>query len=189
MRALSPEEAAVIDTPHRVWGVDSEGRPVGLVPAAEAFAVVAGPVGPGLRLDLLSGQWVRDVPLAELQAQALDRIDRAAGAARLRYITDVPGQQAVYVSKELQARQFKAAGYPAGAVPPYVAAEVLAMGEGITPQQAADSILAIADQWQGVLSPRIEQVRLKGKWAIQAAGTEAAVQAAALSAIDALAAI
>jgi hypothetical protein len=189
MRALSPEEAAAIDTPHVVWGVDSEGRPLGLVPAAQAFAVVDSPVGPGLRLDLLSGEWVRDVPLAELRAQALDQIDQAAGAARLRYITEVPGQQAVYVSKELQSRQFKAAGYPAGAVPPYVAAEVQAMGEGTTPQQAADSILAIADQWQGVLSPQIEQVRLKGKWAVQAAVTAAAVQAAALSAIDALGAI
>jgi hypothetical protein len=189
MRALSPEEAAAIDTPHQVWGVDSEGWPLGLVPAAQAFAVVDRAVGPGLRLDLVSGEWVRDVPLAELQAQALEQIDQAAGAARLRYITEVPGQQAVYLSKEAQARQFKAAGYPTGAVPPYVAAEVQAMGEWATPQQAADAILAIADRWQGELSPRIERERLRGKWAVQAAGTAAAVQTSALAAVQALAAI
>lgn len=193
MRALSPEEAAAIDTPHQVWGVDREGWPLGLVPAAQAFAVVDRDVGPGLRLDLQSGEWVRDVPLAELQAQAqaqaLEHIDQAAGAARLRYITEVPGQQAVYLSKEAQARQFKAAGYPVDAVPAYVAAEVQAMGEGATPQLAADSILVIADRWQGELSPRIERERLKGKWAVQAAGTAAAVQTSALAAVQALAAI
>jgi hypothetical protein len=193
MRALSPEEAAAIDTPHKVWGVDSQGWPLGLVPRGEAFAVVERQVGPGLRLDLGSGLWVRDlvrdVPLEQVQAQALEQIDQAAGAARLRYITEVPGQQAVYLSKEAQARQFKAAGYPADAVPPYVAAEVQAMGQGATPQQAADAILAIAERWQGVLSPRIELERLKGKRTVQAATTSAAVLAAAQAAIEALAAI
>lgn len=193
MRALSPEEAAAIDTPHQVWGVDNQGWPLGLVPRAEAFAVVGRQVGPGLRLDLESGQWVRDlvrdVPLEQVQAQALAQIDQAAGAARLRYITEVPGQQAVYLSKEAQARQFKAAGYPADAVPPYVAAEVQAMGEGVTPQQAADAILAVAERWQVVLSPRIELERLKGKRAVQAATTAAAALGAAQAAIEALATI
>lgn len=193
MRALTTEEAAAIDTPHQVWGVDSQGWPLGLVARGEAFAVVERQVGPGLRLDLESGQWVRDgtrdVPLDELQAQALAQIDQAAGAARLRYITEVPGQQAVYLSKEAQARQFKAAGYPADAVPAYVAAEVQAMGEGATSQQAADAILAIAERWQGVLSPRLELERLKGKRAVQAATTAAAARMAAQAAIEALAAI
>jgi hypothetical protein len=68
-------------------------------------------------------------------------------------------------------------------------AEVQAMGQGATPQLAADSILVIADRWQGELSPRIERERLKGKWAVQAAGTAAAVQTSALAAVQALAAI
>ena len=86
-------------------------------------------------------------------------------------------------------QQFKAAGYPADAVPPYVAAEVQALGQGATPQQAADAILAIAERWQGVLSPRIELERLSAKRAVQAATTSAAVLGAAQAAIEALAAI
>ncbi|MFZ5544410.1 MAG: hypothetical protein ACOZJZ_12690 [Pseudomonadota bacterium] len=190
MRALSPEEAAEIDTPHLVWGVDSEGHPLGLVPRERAFAVVARQVGPGLRLDHGTGEWVREAAaLDDAKAQAHAQIDQAAGAARLRYITEVPGQQAVYLRKEEQAREFKAAGYPAEAVPPYVAAEVNAMPEGTTPQQAADTIIAIADQWQLTLSPLIEQERLKGKRAVTAATTLAAVQAAALAATEILAAV
>jgi len=113
-------------------------------------------------------------------------IDTAAGEARLRYITDVPGQSAVYLRKAEQAREFEAAGF-AGDVPPYIATEAGALG--ITAEQLARQVLDIAALWDDTLSPAIEAARIAGKQAAQAGETTEAVQAAAQAAIEALAAI
>jgi hypothetical protein len=102
----------------------------------------------------------------DLLAAAQRAIDAAAGAARLRYITDVPGQEAVYLRKAEQARAFRDAGY-AGEPPPYVAAEAAAIDD--TPQVACDGILAIAEYWDDVLSPAIEGGRIAGKRDVSAA--------------------
>lgn len=130
--------------------------------------------------------WIDPRTLAGAQAAALVRIDDAAGAARLRYITDVPGQQAVYLRKMEQAQAFAAGGY-VGDPPPYVASE--AQATGATAQVAADTILAVAAYWDGVLSPAIEEARIGGKRNVESAATVAAVDAATQAAVDALAAI
>ena len=124
---------------------------------------------------------------ARLRAQR--DIDRAAGAARLRYITDVAGQQAVYLVKLEQARSYIAAhALDAQAlVPPYIAAEAAAVG--MTALEVAQEVVELATAWNDVAGPAIEGARLGGKAAVQAADDEAAINAARDAAIAALAAI
>ena len=125
---------------------------------------------------------------ARLRAQRA--IDQAAGAARLRYITDVPGQQAVYMVKLQQAQAYVAAhAEDAGAaVPPYIAAEANAVG--MTPLEVATEVVALAAQWNDVVGPAIEAARLGGKAAVTAApADEAAINAARDAAVAALLAI
>lgn len=132
--------------------------------------------------DEVSRRWVATPTLAARQADAQAAIDQAAGAARLRYITDVPGQQAVYLRKLEQAHAWLAE--PVGDPPPYIAAEAAATGE--TPTAAAEAILAIATAWDEQLSPAIEGARISGKRAVSAATTAAEVEAALAAAISTL---
>lgn len=124
--------------------------------------------------------------LAEAQAKAQAQVDDAAGQARLRYITDVPGQQATYTRKEQQARQWVDSGY-SGAAPSFIAAEAQALGE--TPQHIAQQVITLADYWAYVKGPEIEAARIKWKAAVRAAETLEAVQAALADAINELEAL
>jgi hypothetical protein len=130
-----------------------------------------------------SRRWIAVPTLAKLKLDAHAAIDQAAGQARMRYVTEVPGQQATYMRKLEQARAYASAGYT-GAVPPYIQAEADATGD--TPQGAADAILTTAALWDDVLSPGIEGARIGGKRAVTAASTAEAVQSAADAAIAAL---
>ena len=121
--------------------------------------------------------------LDELRAAAGAAVDSRAENVRLRYITGGAGQASTYIEKASQADSFKAAGYPAGAVPPMVQAEADATGQ--TPQQAADLILATRDAWL-VKGAQIERERRRGKVDIDAARDEAGVAAARDASIAAL---
>ena len=120
--------------------------------------------------------------LTKLRFFANQEIDRAAGEARLRYITDIPGQEAVYTQKMEQARAFLLV--PLGTVPPYIAAEATATAR--TAQQAASDIMAVAGSWNDTLSPAIEQARIGGKRQVSLATTEAAIALAKDNAVAAL---
>lgn len=101
------------------------------------------------------------IPLATLRSQACDKVDQAAGAARSRYLTVAPGQEATYIAKELSARAYKAAGYPSDTTAyPWIAAESVATGA--TPTVAADNIIATADAWAAI-GAQIEEIRISGK--------------------------
>ncbi len=124
-------------------------------------------------------------PLEEARALALLEVDQAAGAARARYITTAPGQEAVYMLKLEQARAYQAAGY-AGAVPELIQAEADALG--VTAQEAADLILATAAAWTAKAA-QIERIRRGRKAEIEAAADVAAIEAARQAAITELAAV
>lgn len=124
-----------------------------------------------------------------LKQRAHRALDEQAGQVRLRYITDVPGQQAVYITKLEQARAFLAAHAlnSGAAVPPYLAAEAGATGE--TALQVATAITTLATLWNEQLGPAIEGARLGAKRSVSAAQDEAAVAAAlsaGMAALDAL---
>lgn len=124
-----------------------------------------------------------------LKLRAHQALDACAGQVRLRYITDVPGQQAVYMTKLQQAQAYLVAReLDAGAVvPPYLAAEAFATGA--TALQVATAIISLATVWNEQLGPAIEGARLGAKRAVSDAADDAGVQAAlsaGLAALDAL---
>jgi hypothetical protein len=131
-------------------------------PQPTPAAVPAVPTGL-CRWDADLADWVlkKPPPTAE---QALDRaladIDTAAGQARLKYITAVPGQAETYQRKEQQAREWAGASF-AGAAPSFIAVE--ASARGLDAQTLAETIIQRADYWVYVKGPEIEGCRLKWK--------------------------
>lgn len=101
-------------------------------------------------------------------AYAHDLIDAKAGAVRECYITIAPGQEATYMLKAEDARNYKAAGYT-GTVPPLVNAEATATGTTAT--QATDRILYEQEMWRQ-LAAMIEGTRRAGKIAVSNAVEE-----------------
>ena len=170
-----------------------EGRVVQVVPDGAEFPVapplawVAAPpeCEPGWTYDGAAVSPPPAPPLAEVRAGALRAVDQAAGAARARYITTAPGQEAVYMLKLEQARAYQAAGY-AGAVPELIQAEADALG--VTAQEAADLILATAAAWTAKAA-QIERIRRGRKAEIEAAADVAAIEAARAAALAELAAV
>lgn len=115
---------------------------------------------------------------AELQSD----IDRAAGAARERFVSPGYLMDQEYKRAEEAARIFKSAGYPSSDVPSAVSS--WAAAKGWTPQAAADDIIAQADYWYGAID-QIREIRLAGKAAVQA-GTADQREATAQQYIDQL---
>jgi len=122
----------------------------------------------GHSLSNLNGEWVADDeeavqaiidsfdPWPYSAKEAKDAIDEAAGAARARYITTVPGQESTYMTKEQEARQYLADG----TVGPMLQAEADATGK--TVDVIANEIVTVADQW-AQLGAQIEALRMAGK--------------------------
>jgi len=106
--------------------------------------------------------WVDTQLLADAIAEAVASIDSAADAARLKVIARQTNT-AEYQRAEVQARTFKAAGYPHDDVPSCVASWARAKHrDGWTAGQAADDIIAMADLWYDVLDA-IRDLRLCAK--------------------------
>lgn len=98
--------------------------------------------------------------VSSMKLAMLTQVDAAAGRARLRYITDIPGQTETYRVKEDQARMWKAAGFM-GEPPSFIKAEATATGK--PPQVIAENVLAAADFWIESKAPEIEASRQKWK--------------------------
>ena len=78
---------------------------------------------------VVDGELVRpegwaDVALTNARLEAVARINAAAGAVRRLYVTDIPGQEALYLMKETEARAWLAEGEPNPADYPLIAAEI-----------------------------------------------------------------
>lgn len=115
-----------------------------------------------------AGSWIFDQSLEDAHLTALlyglcSQIDHAADDAR-RAVAGDPLRAVEYDRAAAEALAFAAAGYQ-GEVPPMVAAWAIG---GRTPQQAADSILAEAAQYNGALV-QLRTVRLQAKELIRAA--------------------
>jgi hypothetical protein len=111
--------------------------------------------------------------LATTVANAILNIDTEAGKARLRYITDVPGQQAIYTEKLVQAKDYLANTPADTSAHKYIGGE--ASARSINATQAATEIVAIASAWED-LSVAIESKRIEAKAAINALPETATVQ-------------
>ena len=136
---------------------------------------------------------IRGTGSPELAAQALTRtktiararINDAIGTVRLKYVTDIPGQQTIYTEKQAEARSYLTT-VPAPATLadyPLLAAEV-----GVT----APTARQLAQVWanKAVLFKQVaaitEKLRMQAAFAIEAAPTEAAVDAAVEAALTTL---
>lgn len=126
--------------------------------------------------------------LATTKARAATMIDMAAGQARLKYITAVPGQDATYQLKSADAKGYKGASYPVSQIDnfPMVKAEA----EAVNPhapdyEAAAKDIIATEAMWVQ-LAAIIEKLRRGGKIAVDAASDSAAVDTVRASVIAAL---
>ena len=88
--------------------------------------------------------------------------------------TATPGQEAIYITKYEQAKQFRDAGF-LGDVPPFIAAEAAA--RMITAQAVAEEVISVAVPWETIIGPRIEALRMAGKSKIVTASTQQDVDA------------
>ena len=145
----------------------------------------------GYSLVQRSGEWISsdDVavqaiidnfnPLPLLQKEYVDLVNSIAGETRIKYVTNVPFQEAAYQMKEADTRRYKDDGYPADlTLYPFTASE--ADATGLTPTQAADLVIAQADQWV-LLSAMIEGLRRKATVSIEAVTDWQQVRAVAQS--------
>lgn len=120
--------------------------------------------------------------LEEQRATALLAIRDAIGAVRRLFITDLPGQEMVYMAKEIEARAYAALPSPPPDLTdfPLLAAEV-----GITAPTASELAalwLGMAAAWRAVAA-QIEPLRLTANAAAAAATTPTEL-ATALDAIS-----
>jgi hypothetical protein len=106
--------------------------------------------------------------LEEVDAHLQARIDQEAGAFRLQFITDVPGQQATYQLKESEALEYGVNGKVDPAAFPLLAAEAAETGKPL--DQLAAEILTRASQWRWI-NARIEGRRIGAKDRIRKAST------------------
>lgn len=113
--------------------------------------------------------------LEAAKAAALEQLDAVIAAQRRALITDLPGQDAIYLAKEAEARAWLAAVVPDLGDYPLLQAEV-----GITAPDV-DALAALwldmAGQWR-VAAAQLEARRFAGRQAIDQATTLAAVHAA-----------
>ncbi|WP_367599268.1 hypothetical protein [Pseudomonas fulva] len=121
------------------------------------------------------------LPFGAALQVACRQVDQAADAARLAVLGD-PLRAFEYRIAAEEAQAFAVAGYK-GAVPATVQAWIDAAD--LSPQDAADSILAEAAAWKGALYA-IRAARLKGKQHALKAGTHEAVEVVTDEAIAAI---
>ncbi|MFO6420150.1 hypothetical protein ACLBKS_08105 [Hylemonella sp. W303a] len=124
-------------------------------------------------------------------AAAHAQIDTAAGRARSRHITVVPGQEATYILKEQQSRGYIAAlksdNPPANASAwPLVAVEAAATGT--SPEAAALAVISQAEVWMP-LNAQIEQLRIGAKRAVESMSELTQIRSTCAAACAALATI
>ena len=109
--------------------------------------------------------------LEEYKEKAKYDIDDAAGNIRCKYITSVAGQDATYILKAEDAKNFKTANYPSKTLGnyPFIKGESEATGK--TPKQVTDIILYTRLNWIAVAA-LIEKERIQGKVLITKANGE-----------------
>lgn len=116
------------------------------------------------------------VDLAELKASLKRRIDDAAEAERLKYITPGAGQAMTYARKVEQAKAVLAATDPQPEAYPMLAASIGIDGDDLV--EVATTIVAMDAAWE-VIGGAIEAARLAAKRAVDFAEDAQAARAVA----------
>lgn len=124
--------------------------------------------------------------LATTKATALATVDSSIATIRRAFVTDLPGQEMIYLAKEAEARAWQAATDPDPADYPFMSAEVGVTAP--TPAALASLWLTMGAQWRAVAA-QIEAARMTATAAIGAATTPAEAEAAVAALQAALAGI
>lgn len=102
---------------------------------------------------------------AEAREWGKDQIDQSAGAARARYLTISPGQEATYTAKYADAKAYFDEGLTHDmSKHPWIKQE--ADRTGVTYEVAAKRIKDLGDYWHFTIGPTIEGRRMAGKDAL-----------------------
>ena len=117
-----------------------------------------------------------EVDLEVVKAEAVSKVDRAAEAYRMQFITPGFGQVMTYQQKLVEARAVVADPSVDEAEIPHIVSEAAATGK--TVEAVAQEVVVTFETWQQ-LSASIEGKRMAAKTAIQAAETAEAISAAA----------
>ncbi len=124
---------------------------------------------------LVTSEAKQALALERAKSIALDAINTKIAAERAALLTDMVGQEMIYLAKEAEAKAWQATTNQDLADYPLLAAEV-----GITADDAdalAALWLSMADQWRQTAA-RLEAIRLKAKADVGAAETLDAVASA-----------
>ena len=129
-------------------------------------------------LKVVGGAVVR-ADLGPVRRRAITRINDLAGDLRRTFITDLPGQEMLYLRKEAEAVSYVALNPEPSDLTDYplMASEV---GPGLTAPtayQLAQIWLYMSAQWK-VAAGQIETARLRAVYAVEAAASDAAIVAA-----------
>ncbi|MCB5412186.1 hypothetical protein [Pseudogemmobacter faecipullorum] len=117
----------------------------------------------------------REVPTDAQRAAAQEAIQTVRGDLRRRFITDLPGQDMVYLEKRSEAVAFLSDPDPAPLLFPMVFAEVGITAD--TPDGVAQVWLNMSDIWRNV-STVIEAATLRASRLVEEAATTAQLDAA-----------
>lgn len=128
---------------------------------------------------ILSGRKVVDgvivlVSLASQKANAIASLHNAVATARREFVTDLPGQEMIYLDKLTEARAYLTDPAPNLADYPAIVAELGVTAE--TPYELAQLWLNMSAMWKFV-SANIESIRLMAVNAINVAASEAEINA------------
>lgn len=118
-----------------------------------------------------------EIPLDVAKETAIRQVNDLAGLVRARHITDQPGQEMIYLSKQVEAKAYLA--LPASPAPNLVDFPLIAAEVGITaptPAAVAQTWLTRAALWTQ-LAAQIEGVRLGVIQLISASTTPAQAEA------------
>lgn len=167
MRAARIENNVVVD----IWEVPS------LDCYGSLYTLVAAPEWVQLGATYNNGTFTNPPPpppsplpiIEQYKNDAKKAIDRAAGRARAKYITAVPGQEATYLLKATEAETYISNGRPEDTTPyPLMTAE--AQVRGISVSEMADLIITTKNAWVQ-LAAQVEVLRIDGKLQIDNATT------------------
>jgi hypothetical protein len=124
---------------------------------------------------LISGEEFEQKNLNRFKSEALVFVMALIKRARERFITNLPGQDAIYQAKEAEAIAYINAENPVLSEFPLLSAEV-----GITANTAIDLAnlwITMANQWRNTAA-QLESIRMTANIAINSATTEAEIEAA-----------
>lgn len=122
--------------------------------------------------------------MEQLKETIKQYIDQTAGASRKKSSSSVYGQDDIYREKYEQAVEFIAGGCPSDtSIYPFIEAESKVTNK--TPNQVAEEIIQKRSEWMDKMVS-IEEIRLKGKFEVTNATTEAEIDTARTIAITAL---